>query len=844
MSGLGTHIQPGGDVAFLVQLTTAQSYEEAAGRSITVDLLPDGGEGERVFAGETDAGGLVAVSFTAPDVLDAREAHIVVTADGPSSTVTHGSVLRVGTAYDLLLTTDKPLYQPGQMLHMRALALERDALRPADSADVTFRVSDPQGNLLLQRDAATSSFGIAAMDFPLAAEAPVGFYELSATLAESVYRTSVEVKPYVLPRFEVLFEPAAEGYLPGQIVTGTVEAAYFFGKPVADAQVALRGFVTDVERVETVSLEGVTDADGRWAFSFAMPEHFVALPTEDETGNAGNRTASLDVVLAVTDTAGHTERTEETLSVAESPIRIELAAESGDLVAGTPNLLYIHTANIAGDGIATQVTLYGDTLTEPISATTDAAGLAVVEVPVPSVRQAVRFTAEAQAGEDRGARRQAFWVDPGLLLRTDRSEYQSGDTVMVDIQVPDVNPDGLMPEVVYLSVEKVGESKAVQPLPVSGGRAEAAIPLDGRTVGTLVIRAVTTGAFGALESDERYILVNVPEAEIEVSADAAEYRPGGTAILDVQVQSEGRPLPAALGVSIVDESVYALGESDPGFVRSYFLLAREMQEPRYGIEGFPTIEADDTSLYDLPPAFVAAARERALAGAFGQMLASGSDAAPVAGHTAAGTLWGYAARLSLALPLLGLAFYDGSQKRRRLLAIALVLALASGLFAACASPAAPAAPAGEAPASAAPAEGALGAADTTATRGNTPPARLRQLFPETLLWIPEVVTDANGAARIEVPIADSITEWRVSLVASDRNGRLGATTLGINVFQPFFVEPDLPTHFTAGDSVSIPVAIYNYLDAPQVVAVELAPVDGVELLGVSAQSVTLAANEV
>ncbi|MGL4651166.1 MAG: alpha-2-macroglobulin family protein, partial [Caldilineaceae bacterium] len=89
-----------------------------------------------------------------------------------------------------------------------------------------------------------------------------------------------------------------------------------------------------------------------------------------------------------------------------------------------------------------------------------------------------------------------------------------------------------------------------------------------------------------------------------------------------------------------------------------------------------------------------------------------------------------------------------------------------------------------------------------------------------------------------------ITEWRVSLVASDRNGRLGATTLGINVFQPFFVEPDLPTHFTAGDSVSIPVAIYNYLDAPQVVAVELAPVDGVELLGVSAQSVTLAANEV
>ncbi len=858
LSGLGPTIEAGRDVSFLARLQTSGSYEELGGNPLSVELLVDGARGETVFEGETDAAGLVAVNFTAPAALDAAELQLIINVDAPNGTIRQGHLLGVGPGADLLLTTDKPIYQPGQPLHMRVLALERTGLAPLHDAAIELSVTDPAGNLLLVRTVATSEFGIAALDFPLDSRAATGFYQLEARLGASSFATSVEVKPYVLPRFEVTFAPARDGWLPGETVTGTVEARYFFGRPVANAQVELKGFTTDVERVEAVTLAGTTDADGRFAFSFALPETFVVLPTEDETGNRGNRTATLEIELAVTDSAGHTERTEEGLTVAEAPLRIEIVPESGDLVAGLPNLLYIHVADIAGNGVAADLLIAGDTLAEPIATSSDAAGLAVVEVPTPGTRQGVRFVVEAIAQADpeqRGARRQSFWVDTGILLRTDRSEYVAGDTVLVDVAMSQAEAGVEPPALVYLMVSKIGQSRALAPLPLVAGRAEAALQLEGGIVGTLQIQALAGGPFGTLQSDERFILVNVAEAEIaaefEAKADGAAHRPGDRAVLDVQVASEGAPLQAALGVSIVDESVFALGESDPGFVRSYFLLARALQEPRYGIDGFSDIGADVTTPYDqapplfaLSPAELAAARQVALAGLFAQELAAAPAAASAAATSATGsaaqTAWGYAARLPWALPLLGVAFYDGTRKRRRLLAVALVLALAAAVLVACAAPAAPAA---EAPAS----EGvaaAMPAGETTGTRGQAQPTRLRQLFPETLLWLPDVRTDAQGAARIEVPIADSITTWRVSLVASDRDGHLGATTIDLPVFQPFFIEPDLPTFFTAGDEVTIPVAIYNYLDAPQVVTVEMAPAAGVEALGASAHSLTVAANEV
>ncbi len=52
--------------------------------------------------------------------------------------------------------------------------------------------------------------------------------------------------------------------------------------------------------------------------------------------------------------------------------------------------------------------------------------------------------------------------------------------------------------------------------------------------------------------------------------------------------------------------------------------------------------------------------------------------------------------------------------------------------------------------------------------------RVREYFPETLLWRPEVLTTDDGNATIRFPVADSITTWQVGVAASTLRGNTGA----------------------------------------------------------------------
>jgi len=87
---------------------------------------------------------------------------------------------------------------------------------------------------------------------------------------------------------------------------------------------------------------------------------------------------------------------------------------------------------------------------------------------------------------------------------------------------------------------------------------------------------------------------------------------------------------------------------------------------------------------------------------------------------------------------------------------------------------------------------------------------VRSYFPEALYINPEIVTDRDGRASIVIPMADSITTWRMAMMASTAHGALGSGTGSLKVFQDFFVDLDLPVTLTQGDRVSIPVAAYNY----------------------------------
>jgi uncharacterized protein YfaS (alpha-2-macroglobulin family) len=176
--------------------------------------------------------------------------------------------VKLKRSWRLMLSTDKPVYQPGQTVHLRGLALRKPDLVPVAGREAVFTVADPKGNVLFKQRAVTSKFGLSSADCALDTEIPDGLYAIECTVGDTVSKVTVEVKRYVLPKFRLDVRLDKPYYLPDDAVRGTVHLEYFFGKPVADATVRVeaRGIAG---RLDPISL--TTGPDGRSAFTFRLP---------------------------------------------------------------------------------------------------------------------------------------------------------------------------------------------------------------------------------------------------------------------------------------------------------------------------------------------------------------------------------------------------------------------------------------------------------------------------------------------------------------------------------------------------------------------------------------------
>ncbi len=121
--------------------------------------------------------------------------------------------------------------------------------------------------------------------------------------------------------------------------------------------------------------------------------------------------------------------------------------------------------------------------------------------------------------------------------------------------------------------------------------------------------------------------------------------------------------------------------------------------------------------------------------------------------------------------------------------------------------------------------------------------RLREYFPETLLWQPAVETDKQGRAQLNFKLADNITTWKLAVIGSTEDGRIGTTETDIKAFQPFFVEHDPPRVLTQGDEISLPVVVRNYLERQQKVELEIKPENWFALLGPARKQASVPAGD-
>ncbi|MFQ6133838.1 MAG: MG2 domain-containing protein, partial [Armatimonadota bacterium] len=900
----------------LIALTEADS-KPIRNAEVELALLPEEGEEPAIslLAGKTNDKGTMEASFEVPQeaIGDRR---LVARVSSPYGEETVEQPVAIKEPTRILLTTDKPLYQPNQLMHIRCLALRQYDLKPMKQTKATLEVEDGKGNKVFKHIGETSDFGVLAADFQLADWVNEGEYRIRAIVGETQLEKTVNVKKYVLPKFKVQVETDKDFYFPGDQVKGSVQCDYFFGKPVRGGKVTLT-FSSFVEKFEEFArVSGVTDEKGHWDFETTLPDHFVGQPLAE--GNA-----TVQIQAEVVDTADHKETKHHVVTVSDQSMNVVVLPESGTLVPGVPNVVYV-AVNYPDGSSVQEATLKvvnqadGRTLLEGKS---DELGLAEFKVVPQQESLNLGITAVDKNGREATHERTVTPEDSGeaVLLRTSKALAKVGDRL--DVSVLTNAARGT----VYLDLIKNRQTLLTKTVELNKGKGAFSLPLTPDMSGTIALSAYKIALSGEIVRDQRPVYVEpANDLKINVVPDSSIYEPGQPARIDFRVTDrQGKGVLAALGVTIVDESVFALQEVQPGLLKVYFTLEKEILQPRYQIKGFKMPDLVVARAED-EKAKPAATRQRAA-----EVLMAG--AAQIADYTLdintrqdretvamerAGKILGavrgrnyfyqyrkqrddyfkahkayplqdkgvaYLAELKLIEPedcldpwgrTYTVAFGSGAYgPRLRVISAGpdgihgtlddvepparddyyygyYVLTESARKLLQTGAPGGrlaftwgpvdrdarvttvggvwggggygyggfggyPAAAEGAAVADAAGVDaipvfraaggppGQRGDRGPRGEPGEPGPAapverevRIRQWFPETLYNNPQIITDEQGRASVELTMADSITEWRLTALGSSPGGLLGSRSLGVKAFQDFFVDIDLPVALT------------------------------------------------
>lgn len=99
------------------------------------------------------------------------------------------------------------------------------------------------------------------------------------------------------------------------------------------------------------------------------------------------------------------------------------------------------------------------------------------------------------------------------------------------------------------------------------------------------------------------------------------------------------------------------------------------------------------------------------------------------------------------------------------------------------------------------------------------PIEVRKDFNPVALFLANITTDEDGRARVPVKLPDSLTRYRVMVVAAAGENLFGKGEAAITVRLPLMVRPSAPRFLNFGDRCELPVVVQNQQETPLDVAV-------------------------
>ncbi|XP_076095335.1 CD109 antigen-like [Mytilus galloprovincialis] len=130
----------------------------------------------------------------------------------------------------MFIQTDRPIYKPGDLVQFRAFGMKPslDVIK----APIDVIIFDPLKNRVKQYLKLQEEYGVVSGFLQLSPETHHGRWTIEMNQLGQTQKEYIEVKEYVLPKFDVQVSVPGFSFVQDDFVTVRVSAVYTFGKPV------------------------------------------------------------------------------------------------------------------------------------------------------------------------------------------------------------------------------------------------------------------------------------------------------------------------------------------------------------------------------------------------------------------------------------------------------------------------------------------------------------------------------------------------------------------------------------------------------------------------------------
>jgi len=711
---------------------------------------------------KSDANGLAETTVAAGRYEDVRV--LVVHGDDVALVTPYSYNMSSNPAEDWTgyVYTDRPVYRPTHTVHFKAILRSRagEQFKIPAGQQVQVLIEDPDSKPALQSTFQLNQYGSVHGDLDLSATAALGYYSISVN-GRGGERYPINggfyVEEYKKPEYEVKVTPSAPRILQGGSIEATLEARYYFGEPVANADVkyvvhTVPYWTPFIDRDEDESLpnetfegEGDSDDSGDYA-GVQISEQSgkldadgklkVLIPTRVDEHH---RDVRYRIEARVTDAANREIAGHNSVIATYGSFAVGISGESyvyqvGDTIRATA-VAKDYDGNPVQAAVRVELLRSNwyysanrqETILDTRDAVTGADGTAHVTFNAKDAGS-LYLRVKANTPESREVQAETFlWITSAnagwwgtehreIRMVADKKSYKVGDTAHVLVLT------GM--EEAYLLVTT--EARTIQTKRVVHATSASVtidVPITSDQQPNVFLSAVFLRD-NKLYSSVRTLKVPAVQQklQVEVRPSQKQFQPGQKGSYTILVHdSTGRPVAGEFSIGVVDEAIYAIRPDTSGDPYDLF----------YG------------------PVYDRVALSSSLNFFFS----------------------GEAGKRQMFLA------YRGNSSQR---------ALAQ-----------------------------LKPTDTLVQ------PKIRKVFPDTALWLPDIHTDANGRAEAQLAFPDSLTTWRATVRGVTTETKVGGVTNTVIVRKNIMVRLAVPRFFRQGDEVTISAIVHNYLATAKTVQVSL-----------------------